>query len=181
MSASGHAVLAYGAGGSSGEMRPRVVSTMQVFEDDASNNGNDNSQGNNNNQGGSGTPDYCTRGTRFGTHSCNEALASIPSTFFAPDFGKLTYIAYFDGGARVFDIRDPYITRRTSRTTSRRSRRCRTASSRPTSSTACSSMTYRTTTWRKTSNGLTYSVDRVSYGLDILQLMPPAALIRNSQ
>ena len=66
-----------------------VVSTMQVFEDSAK-------------------PDYCTRGTRFGNHSCNESLASVPSTFFASDFGKLTYIAYFDGGARAFDIRDPY-------------------------------------------------------------------------
>src|SRR5262249_32572290 len=45
-----------GAGGISGEMRPMVVSTMQVFED-------------------ADKPDYCSRGTRFGTHSCNEALA----------------------------------------------------------------------------------------------------------
>ena len=78
-----------GAGGISGEQRPMVVSTLQVNDDSAK-------------------PSYCSRGTRFGTHSCNEVLAHVPSTFYAPDFGKLTFISYFDGGARAFDIRDPY-------------------------------------------------------------------------
>lgn len=67
---------------SAGENHPMVISTMQVHEDSAN-------------------PDFCTRGTRFGTHSTNES-------FYAPYYGKLLFIAYFDGGARVFDIRDPY-------------------------------------------------------------------------
>jgi LVIVD repeat len=72
-----------GAGAASaGENHPMVISTMQVFEDSA-------------------RPDFCTRGTRFGTHSTNES-------FYAPYYGKLLFIAYFDGGLRVFDIRDPY-------------------------------------------------------------------------
>src|SRR5262249_11929684 len=81
---------------SSGEQHPMVVSTMQVFEDADSTGGQS-----------SARPAYCSRGTRFGTHSCNEPLARIASTFFAPDCGELTCIARFDGGARVFDIRDP--------------------------------------------------------------------------
>lgn len=72
-----------GAGAASaGENHPMVISTMQVQEDSAS-------------------PDFCTRGTRFGTHSTNES-------FYAPYYGKLLFIANFDGGLRVWDIRDPY-------------------------------------------------------------------------
>lgn len=67
---------------SAAENHPMVISTMQVFED-------------------SGNPDFCTRGTRFGPHSTQES-------FYAPYWGKLLFIAYFDGGLRVFDIRDPY-------------------------------------------------------------------------
>lgn len=67
---------------SAGENHPMVISTMQVADNSA-------------------IPDFCTRGTRFGTHSTNES-------FYAPYYGKLLFIAYFDGGLRVFDIRDPY-------------------------------------------------------------------------
>jgi hypothetical protein len=77
------ATRAKGAGAASaGENHPMVISTMQVAAD-------------------SGKPDFCTRGTRFGTHSTNES-------FFAPYYGKLLFVAYFNGGLRVFDIRDPY-------------------------------------------------------------------------
>ncbi len=77
------ATRAVGAGAASaGENHPMVISTMQVQEDSAS-------------------PDLCTRGTRFGTHSTNES-------FYAPYYGKLLFIANFDGGLRVWDIRDPY-------------------------------------------------------------------------
>ena len=69
-------------GASAGENHPMVISTMQVADNSAK-------------------PDFCTRGTRFGTHSTNES-------FYAPYYGKLLFIAYFDGGLRVFDIRDPY-------------------------------------------------------------------------
>lgn len=72
-----------GAGAASaGENHPMVISTMQVQEDSAN-------------------PDFCTRGTRFGPHSTNES-------FYAPYYGKLLFIANFDGGLRVWDIRDPY-------------------------------------------------------------------------
>ncbi len=148
-----------GAGGISGEMRPMVVSTMQVFED-------------------ADKPDYCTRGTRFGTHSCNEALASVPSTFFAPDFGKLTYIAYFDGGARVFDIRDPYHPKDVAHYV---------AAVHPllygeqppnvVNGVLVHDVSHNNL--EEDSNGLIYSIDRLGYGMDILMLMPPAALIRN--
>src|SRR5262249_9309810 len=149
-----------GAGGISGEMRPMVVSTMQVFED-------------------ADKPDYCTRGTRFGTHSCNESLASVASTYFAPDFGKLTYIAYFDGGALVFDIRDPYHPKDVAHWV---------APLHPLlygeqlPNTVGGVLVHDVShnNLEQDSNGLIYSADRVGYGMDILMLMPPAALIRSS-
>ena len=44
---------------------------------------------------------YCTRGARFGVHSSEE-------NFNNPLYGKLTAIAYFTGGVRIWDIREPH-------------------------------------------------------------------------
>jgi hypothetical protein len=159
-----------GAGAaSSGEQHPMVVSTMQVFEDADSTGGN----------GNSSRPDYCSRGTRFGTHSCNEALASVPSTFFAPDFGKLTYLSYFDGGARVFDIRDPYHPKDVAHYVAA-VHPLPYGEQPPNVINGVTVYDVSHNNLEEDSNGLIYSVDRVGYGLDILQLMPPAASIRNS-
>ena len=43
---------------------------------------------------------YCTRGARYGVHSSEE-------NFRNPFYGKLTFLAYFTGGVRVWDIREP--------------------------------------------------------------------------
>ena len=43
---------------------------------------------------------YCGRGARFGVHSSEE-------NFNNPMYGKLTAIAYFNGGVRIWDIREP--------------------------------------------------------------------------
>jgi hypothetical protein len=43
---------------------------------------------------------YCGRGARFGVHSSEE-------NFNNPMYGKLTAIAYFNGGVRMWDIREP--------------------------------------------------------------------------
>src|SRR6267154_2615841 len=43
---------------------------------------------------------YCTRGARFGVHGNEE-------NFRNPFYGKLTVIAFFTGGIRAFDIREP--------------------------------------------------------------------------
>lgn len=44
---------------------------------------------------------YCKRGARFGVHSSEE-------NFRNPFYGKLTFLAYFTGGVRVWDIREPH-------------------------------------------------------------------------
>ena len=43
---------------------------------------------------------YCTRGARYGVHSSEE-------NFYNPYYGRLTFIAYFTGGVRAWDIREP--------------------------------------------------------------------------
>jgi hypothetical protein len=43
---------------------------------------------------------YCTRGARFGVHSSEE-------NFRNPYYSRLTFLAYFTGGIRAFDIREP--------------------------------------------------------------------------
>jgi hypothetical protein len=43
---------------------------------------------------------YCTRGARFGVHSSEE-------NFYNPYYGRLTFLAYFTGGVRAWDIREP--------------------------------------------------------------------------
>jgi hypothetical protein len=44
---------------------------------------------------------YCLRGARYGVHSSEE-------NFRNPYYGKLTFIAYFTGGVRAWDIREPH-------------------------------------------------------------------------
>ena len=43
---------------------------------------------------------YCTRGARFGVHSSEE-------NFRNPYYGRVTFLAYFTGGVRAWDIREP--------------------------------------------------------------------------
>ena len=144
----------------SGEQHPMVVSTLQVAEDSAK-------------------PDYCSRGTRFGPHSCNEVLAHVPSTFYAPDFGKLTFIAYFDGGARAFDIRDPYHPQDVAHYVG--AVHALLYGEQPPN--VINGVTYHDVSHNNLevdSSGTIYSVDRVGYGMDILTLTGPAAAIRTS-
>lgn len=43
---------------------------------------------------------YCLRGARYGVHSSEE-------NFYNPFYGRLTFLAYFTGGVRAWDIREP--------------------------------------------------------------------------
>ena len=143
------ATRAIGAGAASaGENHPMVISTMQVQEDSAS-------------------PDFCTRGTRFGTHSTNES-------FYAPYYGKLLFVAYFDGGLRVFDIRDPYHPQEVAHFIPPVN-----ANTQPTTVNGIQFFDVSTDNVELDDHGLIYIVDRVGGGADILQLSGCAAQIPN--
>jgi hypothetical protein len=98
---------------------------------------------------------YCTRGARFGVHSSEE-------NFRNPLYGKLTVIAYFTGGVRVWDIREPqaplevafYVPVANANT------------EQPDG--------YMTNNVEVDNRGYIYATDRNGSGLDILQLMGPA-------
>jgi hypothetical protein len=144
----------------SGEQHPMAVSTMQVFEDSAK-------------------PDYCTRGTRFGPHSCNEVLAHVPSTFNPQDWGKLTFISWFDGGARAFDIRDPYHPKDVAHYVPAVTP-LPFGEQPPSVVGGVARPDVSVNNLEVDSNGIIYAVDRIGYGLNVLMLTGPAAAIRNS-
>ena len=132
---------AIGAGAhSAGENHPMVISTMQVFEDSAN-------------------PDFCTRGTRFRNHSTNES-------FYAPYWGKLLFIANFDAGLRVWDIRDPYHPQEVAHFIPP----VDPTVLQPSSINGQTVFDVSTDNAEVDDNGLIYIVDRLGGGADILQL-----------
>jgi hypothetical protein len=62
------------------ETRPFSVATFQVPESKGS---------------------FCSRGGRFGPHSSSESFAQV-------FYRKLVFLAYFNGGVRAVDIRNPF-------------------------------------------------------------------------
>jgi hypothetical protein len=93
---------------------------------------------------------YCTRGARYGVHSSEE-------NFRNPFYGRLTFLAYFTGGVRVWDIREPqgpvevgfYV---------------------PESNANTTPDGYMTNNLEVDNRGFIYATDRNGSGLDILEL-----------
>lgn len=93
---------------------------------------------------------YCARGARYGVHSSEE-------NFNNPYYGKLTFLAYFTGGVRVWDIREPmtpvevgfYV---------------------PVSNANTTPDGYMTNNVEVDNRGFVYAVDRNGAGLDILRV-----------
>jgi hypothetical protein len=93
---------------------------------------------------------YCTRGARYGVHSSEE-------NFRNPYYGRLTFLAYFTGGVRVWDIREPqgpvevgfYV---------------------PESNANTAPEGYMTNNLEVDNRGFVYATDRNGAGLDILEL-----------
>jgi LVIVD repeat-containing protein len=93
---------------------------------------------------------YCKRGARYGVHSSEE-------NFRNPYYGRLTFLAYFTGGVRVWDIREPqgpvevgfYV---------------------PESNAFTEADGYMTNNLEVDNRGFIYATDRNRAGLDILEL-----------
>jgi len=93
---------------------------------------------------------YCGRGARFGVHSSEE-------NFNNPMYGTLTAIAYFNGGVRIWDIREPQAPREV-------------AFYVPVANANTDPDGYMTNNVEIDNRGYVYIVDRNGAGLDILQL-----------
>jgi len=93
---------------------------------------------------------YCGRGARFGVHSSEE-------NFRNPLYGKLTAIAYFNGGIRIWDIREPQAPREV-------------AFYVPEANALTDTDGYMTNNVEIDNRGYIYIVDRNGAGMDILEL-----------
>ncbi|MGH8315646.1 MAG: hypothetical protein ACRETU_10910, partial [Steroidobacterales bacterium] len=93
---------------------------------------------------------YCARGARFGAHSTDE-------NFNSPSYGKLVFVAYFNGGIRAWDIREPY-------------NPTQVAFYVPVANANTDPAGYMTNNVEVDNRGYIYIVDRNGAGMDILQL-----------
>jgi len=93
---------------------------------------------------------YCGRGARFGVHSHEE-------NFNNPMYGKLTALAYFNGGLRIWDIREPQAPREV-------------AFYVPEANANTNPDGYMTNNVEIDNRGYMYIVDRNGAGMDILEL-----------
>jgi hypothetical protein len=93
---------------------------------------------------------YCKRGARFGVHSSEE-------NFYNPYYGKLTFLAYFTGGVRAYDIREPQSP-------------VEVAFYVPESNRFTEPAGYMTNNLEVDNRGCILAVDRNGAGMDILQL-----------
>jgi len=113
---------------------------------------------------------FCRRGGRFGPHSSSESFAPI-------FYKKLVFIAYFNGGVRAMDIRNPYAPRDAAfyipATTERTAERCVTNGTR-----SCK-VAIQTNNVEADERGYVYLVDRANTGLHIVRLTGDAAKIAN--
>jgi hypothetical protein len=100
---------------------------------------------------------YCTRGARFGVHSSEE-------NFNNPYYGRVTFLAYFTGGVRAWDIRQPQAPAEVGFYV-------------PEANANTSPDGYMTNNIEVDNRGYVFATDRNGSGLDILQLRGKARSI----
>jgi hypothetical protein len=114
---------------------------------------------------------FCSRGGRFGPHSSNESFTPIY-------YGRLVFIAYFNGGVRAVDIRDPFNPREAGfyipAVTSRTDKRCVNVGGAERCKAAI-----QTNNVEVDDRGYVYIVDRADTGMHILEITGPARAIAN--
>jgi len=93
---------------------------------------------------------YCKRGARFGVHSSEE-------NFRNPFYARLTFLAYFTGGIRIWDIRDPQAPQEVGFYV-------------PVANQNTTATGYMTNNVEVDNRGFVYAVDRNGSGLDILRV-----------
>ena len=112
---------------------------------------------------------FCDRGGRFGPHGTQWSMSP-------PFYKKLVAFSWFNAGARVVDVRDPFQPREVAfyipATTDHTDERCVTIDGVETCKTAI-----QTNNIEVDDRGLIYLVDRANTGLHIIELTGPAAEI----
>jgi hypothetical protein len=116
---------------------------------------------------------FCGRGGRFGTHSTNENLTPIYQN-------RLIFVAHFNAGVRVLDIRDPFHPKEVAfyipPVNGNTDKRCI-----GTGADQKCKVAIQTNNVEVDDRGYIYAVDRANTGLDILQLSGAARAIANFQ
>jgi hypothetical protein len=114
---------------------------------------------------------FCSRGGRFGPHSSNESFTPIY-------YGRLVFIAYFNGGVRAVDVRDPFQPREAGfyipAVTPKTDKRCVKAGGADRCKVAI-----QTNNVEVDDRGYIYIVDRADTGMHILELTGAARAIAN--
>ena len=112
---------------------------------------------------------FCERGGRFGPHAPQWSMQP-------PFYGKLMVVSWFNAGARIIDVRDPFNMQEVAfyipATTERTAERCATIDGVETCQVAI-----QTNKVEVDDRGLIYLADRADTGLHIVELTGPAAAI----
>jgi len=105
---------------------------------------------------------FCQRGGRFGAHSSNESMAPVY-------YKKMAFIAWFNGGVRALDIRDPFQPKEVGHfipaITDKTDKRCVKIDGKDRCKVAIQTNNVETD-----ARGLIYIVDRANTGMHILEL-----------
>jgi hypothetical protein len=105
---------------------------------------------------------FCQRGGRFGAHSSNESMAPIY-------YKKMAFIAWFNGGVRALDIRDPFQPKEVGyfipAITDKTDKRCVKVDGKDRCKVAIQTNNVETD-----ARGLIYIVDRANTGMHIIEL-----------
>lgn len=114
---------------------------------------------------------FCDRGGRFGAHSSHESMTPIY-------YKKLVFLAWFNAGLRVVDIRDPFTPREVARyipaINKNTAKRCIKVDGKD----RCK-IAIQTNNVEVDDRGYIYIVDRAGTGMHILELTGPARKIAN--
>jgi hypothetical protein len=114
---------------------------------------------------------FCRRGGRFGPHSSQESFTPIY-------YGRLVFIAYFNGGVRAVDVRDPFLPREAGfyipAVTPKTDKRCVNVGGAERCKVAI-----QTNNVEVDDRGYVYIVDRADTGMHILELTGAARAIAN--
>ena len=112
---------------------------------------------------------FCDRGGRFGPHAPQWSMEP-------PFYGKLMVVSWFNAGARIIDVRDPFNMREVAyyipATTERTAERCATIASVESCKVAI-----QTNNVEVDDRGLVYLADRADSGLHIVELTGPARAV----